>query len=185
MDNEQENKITIDIAKEPLLCYWAEKASNYGRGYLSNTVRLALEYYITHQSCMEIAKLHPPELSCEYERQPLLVFRYGMSPTICSWMDTLKSVGISRHGAIRYVLLNSMSVISEDESEFMISSCYVREADTKEIGFGQLLAKTTAQLSQNLGTKETMEFRSPSTDKKNLGSSFFLSPGTKGPKDVN
>lgn len=166
MNGEQPTKITIDIEKEPLLRYWAEQASKYGRGYLSNTIRLAIEYYIMHQSCMEIAKLHPPEPSYTYERQPLLVFRYGMSPTICSWLDTLRNVGISQTVAIRYVLLNSLTVISDDEKEFMINSDYICETSARKIDFGQYLAKTTARLSQNVSKEKA---------------TFFLSPGPDGP----
>lgn len=184
MDNEQNTKISIDIEKEPLLCYWAKRASKYGRGYLSKTIRLALEYYITHQSCLEIAKLHHPDEPYVTERQPLLDFRYGMSPIICSWIDTLQSVGISRVVAIRHVLLNSLSVISDDEAEFMINGGYVSEETAGEIGFEQLLAKTTAKLSETLNNERAMSSRSSgAADKRNASSAFFLSPGTKGTED--
>lgn len=160
MDNIHRTKITVDIKNDPLLCYWAEQASKFGRGYLSNTVRLALEHYITHQSCLEIARLHLPKQDTASERKPLLVFRYSMNPTICSWLDTIKSVGISYSSAIRYVLLNSVIAITDDETEFMINGGPVCEVIMEEVDFGQLLAKTTAKLSHNLNSDRANCYRS-------------------------
>ena len=169
MKNEQIPKLTLPVTKEPILGYWAMRAGKNGRGYLSQTVGLALEHYILNQSFITIARLHEEEESEEFPAT--IVFMYSMSPIIRSWIAELKKSGISLVEAVRFVLLNSIKTIPAKEAEFMINRGTVNAVATPADNFEQLLFSATAKISKQIKTEDTNSPDNIQTEE------YFISPG--------
>lgn len=167
--NTQNQKIVLSVVKEPVVRYWAERASRNGRGYLSNTVRLALEHYILNQSFLEIARLQFFDNTDVSGCPETIVFQYSMNPTIQKWVEELRATGISVVEAVRFVLRNSIYVVSSGENEFMVNHGVVDAAATPSENFEHLLAQVTAKISSRIRKEGPC---SPETD-----TDFFISPG--------
>lgn len=173
--NAQNLKITLSVTKEPILRYWAERASRNGRGYLSNTVRLALENYILNQSFYEIARLQFCDNTDVSGCPETIVFLYGMSPAIRKWVEELRTTGISIGEAVRFVLRNSIYVVSSGENEFMVNHGVVDAATTPSENFEHLLAQVTARISGRIRKEGSCSIE---TDRN---TDFFISPGCRFP----
>lgn len=163
MKNEQNLKLTLPVAKEPMLRYWAMRAGKNGHGYISQTVRLALEHYILNQSFVNIARLHKEDDADDYPTT--IVFMYGMSPIIKSWISELKKSGISLVEAVRFVLINSITNIPAREREFMINRGSVKATATTAENFEQILFTATAKISKQIKADDTSLMNNIQTDK--------------------
>lgn len=146
MDKNTSYQLTLPIADEPILQYWAKCAVCCERGYLSNTVRTALEHYIKHQSFLEIARLCVPQEGM-HEYPENIVFRYNMSPDIIGWLSELRRAGISGADAAKYVLLSSISTVSSIENESLINRDTVPKETLSFDDFQKLLHDVTQSYS--------------------------------------
>lgn len=141
--------VTISIADEPLLGYWAELALDGPRGYTSTMIRNAVEHYITTQSFLTIARLRFPT-GGEHTYQSNIVFRPKNEPAINHWINTLKNTDMSIAKAIRYILLNSIDIAKEDEEEFMLDYEKVVKETVSGNSFEQALLQKTVESAQQV-----------------------------------
>ena len=148
MEKSSNNQLTLPIAGEPILQYWAKCAICCERGYLSKTVRLALEHYVKHQTFLEIARLCVPvEDMSEYPEN--LVFRYNMSPVIKGWLCELRKSGISGTDAVKFVLLSSMSTVSSNREESLINRDTIQKEVLSSADFQKKLHDVTKNYSNH------------------------------------
>lgn len=149
---EKKHPITIPISDNPLLQYWAERASKGRRGYMSDMVRKAVEHFVTEQTFLNIAALHYPEHLEGATYPTSIVFRSKNEPMIEHWIGTLKDAGMSVSKSIKYIMTNSIKVVSEEEGEYLIEFDEVPHSSVVNANFEQALLQKTMESTQQVAS---------------------------------